>query len=103
VEIPKAALALQVEIPTAVAAASRSDPSVGEECLQADLNMTVGAGASSVDPKATRILLGAVATTREVHQLQDILPTTSRVSGYSEKPVTQKRSSHACLIIEILA
>jgi hypothetical protein len=87
VEIPKAAPALQVEIPTTVAAASSSDPSVGEEGLQADLNMTVGAGASSLDPKVARILLGAVATTREVHQLQEILPTSSRVSGYSEKPV----------------
>jgi hypothetical protein len=92
--------ALQVEIPTAVTTVSSPDPSVGEEGLQADLDMTVGEDASSLDPKAARIL---VAATREVHQLWEILPTTSRVPGYSEKPVTQKRSSHACLIVEILA
>jgi hypothetical protein len=37
-----------------------------------------------------------------VHRLWEILSTASRVPGYSEKPVTQKISSHACLIIEIL-
>jgi hypothetical protein len=67
VEIPTAALApiLQVEIPTAVAADSSPDPSVGQEGLQADLDMTVGADASSLDLKAARILSEAVATTQE--------------------------------------
>jgi hypothetical protein len=65
--------------------------------------MTVEADASRLNSKAARILPKTVAATWEVHQLQDILPTASRASGYSEKPVTQKRSSHTCLIIEILA
>jgi hypothetical protein len=84
-------------------AASSPDPSVGEEGLQADLDTNVGADASSLDPKAARILSEVVAATREVHQLREILPTASRVPSYSEKHVTQKRLSHACLIIEILA
>jgi hypothetical protein len=90
-----------LEIPTT--SASTPDPSVGEESLQADLDMAVGADASSLDLKATRILLEAVAATWEVHQLWEILPTASRVPDYSKKLVTQKRSSHACLIIKILA
>jgi hypothetical protein len=98
-----AAPTLRVELPTAVAAASSPDLSVGEEGLQADLNTTVGADTSSLDPEAARILSETMATTREVHQLQEILPTTSRVPGYFEKHVTQKRLSLACLIIEILA
>jgi hypothetical protein len=96
-----AAPVLQVEIPTA--AASSRDPSVGEEGLQADLDTAVRADTSSMDPKAARILSEAVAATWEVHRLREVLPTTSRVPGYSEKPVTQKRSWHACLIIEIMA
>jgi hypothetical protein len=95
--------ALQVEIPTASASASTPDSSLGEECLQADLDMIVGADASSLDPKVARILSEAVVVTWEVHQLRKILSTASRVPGYSEKPVTQKRSSHACLIIKILS
>jgi hypothetical protein len=98
-----AAPSLQVEIPKAAAAASSHGPFVGEEGLQDDLDTTVGADASSLDPKAARILPEAVAATWEVHQLQEILPTASRVPGYSEKPITQKISSHAYLIIKILA
>jgi hypothetical protein len=52
-----------------VVAASSPDPSVGEEGFQADLDMTVGADASSLDPKAARILPEAVVATWEVHQL----------------------------------
>jgi hypothetical protein len=44
-----------------------------------------------------------VSAMREVHQLREILTTSSSVPGYSEKPITQKRSSHIFLIIEILA
>jgi hypothetical protein len=95
--------ALQVEIPMMVASTSIPNPSVGEEGLQADLDTTVGADASSLNPKVVRILSEAVVATWEVHRLWEILPTTSRVLGYSEKLVTQKRSSHACLIIEIMA
>jgi hypothetical protein len=99
-----AAHALLVEIPTAAAAASSPDPSVGEGGLQADLHMAVGADARSLDPKATRILPEVVAAIWEILRLWEILlPTVARVLGYFEKPVTQKRSSRACLIIEILA
>jgi hypothetical protein len=83
--------------------ASSPDLSMGEKGLQADLDMVVGEDASSLDLKAARILPEAVAATWEVHQLREILPTASRVSGYSEKPITQKRSSHKYLIIKILA
>jgi hypothetical protein len=93
--------ALRVEIPTA----STSTPGlfVGEEGLQADLDTTIGVDASRLNLKAARILPEAVAATWEVHQLREILPTTSRVPGYSEKHVTKKRTHHACLIVEILA
>jgi hypothetical protein len=93
---------LQVEFPMAIAASS-PDPSMGKECLQADLDTTVGDDASSLDLKAARILAEAVEATWEVHRLLEILPTALRMHGYSEKPITQKRSSHACLIIKILA
>jgi hypothetical protein len=96
-------LALQVEIPTASVLTSTLNPSMGEECLQADLDTPVGADANSLDLKMAKILSEAVAATWEVHRLWEILPTALRVPDYSEKPTTQKRSSHACLIIEILA
>jgi hypothetical protein len=92
-----------VEIPTVAAVASSPDPSMGKEGLQADLDTAVGANASSLDPKSVRILSEAVAAMWEVQRLRKILPTASRVPGYSNKPVKQKRSSHICLIIEILA
>jgi hypothetical protein len=79
------------------------DLPVGEEGLQADLDTAVGADASSLDSKAARILSEALVATWEVHLLQEILPTASRVPGYCEKPITQKRSSHVGVIIEILA
>jgi hypothetical protein len=85
-----------------VVAASSPDLYMGEG-LQADLDTIVGEDASSLDSKAARILSEVVPTTREVHQLREILPTASRVPGYSEKPVTPKRLSHECLRIEILA
>jgi hypothetical protein len=84
--------ALQVEIPTAstlaLVSASTPDPSVGQECLQADLDTVVGADASSLDPKVARIMSEAVVATWEVHRLWEILSTASRVLGYSEKHVT---------------
>jgi hypothetical protein len=85
---------LQVEIPTASVMASTPDPSVGEECLLADLDTGVGEDGRRLDPKAARILPEVVAATWEVHRLREILPTASSVSGYSEKSVTQKRLSH---------
>jgi hypothetical protein len=68
--------------------ASSPDPSMGKEGLQADLDTAVGANASSLNPKAARILPKAVAATWEVHQLWEILSTTLRVPDYSEKPIT---------------
>jgi hypothetical protein len=91
------------EDPQAVVAVGSPVPSVGEEGLYAKLDMTVGADGSILDLKVAGIMLEAVLATREVHQLWEILPTTSRVSGYFEKSITQKQSSHACLIIKILA
>jgi hypothetical protein len=76
---------------------------MGEEFLQTDLDTAVEVDASSLDPKTARILSEAMAATWEVHWLWEILPTTLRVPGYYEKLVTQKRPSHECLIIEILA
>jgi hypothetical protein len=77
---------------------------MGEVGLQADLDTAVGVDARSLDPKMARILPKEVAVTWEVHRLWEILlSTATQVLGYSEKHVTQKRSSHACLIIEILA
>jgi hypothetical protein len=64
---------------------------VGEEGLQVDLDTTVGVNASSLDSKVARILSDTVATTWEVHRLWEIHPTTSKVHGYSEKPVAQKK------------
>jgi hypothetical protein len=81
--------ALQVKISTVSESNSTPNPSVGE-CLQADLDMAIGADASSLDPKVARTLPETVAATWEVHRLQEILSTASRVSGSSEKPVTQK-------------
>jgi hypothetical protein len=90
----EAAPTLQVEIPMVVAVANS---------LQADLDTAVAGDARSLEPKAAWILPEEVAVTWAVHQLWEIIPIAWRVHGYSEKPVTQKRSSHACLIIEILA
>jgi hypothetical protein len=64
---------------------------VGEEGLQADLDRTVGVDTSSLNPKAVRIQSEAMAAMWEVHWLREILHTASRVPGYSEKPVTQKK------------
>jgi hypothetical protein len=58
--------------------------------------MVVGVDACSVDLKAARILLEAVTTMWEVHRLWEILPTTLRVHGYSEKLIAQRRLSHKC-------
>jgi hypothetical protein len=81
---------LQVEIPTASAMASTPDPFVGEECLQADLVTAMEADTRSLDPKAAKILLEVVVATWEVNQQREILPTTLRVTGYSEKPIIKK-------------
>jgi hypothetical protein len=86
---------LQVELATALAMTNNLDPYVGGgECQKADLDMSVGEDARSLDLKVARILLEAVVAMWEVHRLREILPMTSRVPGYSENPVSQKRSSH---------
>jgi hypothetical protein len=86
--------ALQVELPTALVTGSNPFPSVGEECQKADLDTARGEDARSLDLKAIRMLPEAVAAMWEVHRLREILPMASRVSGYSENPVTQKTPSH---------
>jgi hypothetical protein len=93
VEIPTATVVptLQVKVPTTAVAANSPDPSMGEEVLQADLDTAVGADTSRLDPKAARILLEAMAATWEVHRLRKVLPSASRVPGYSKNPITQKR------------
>jgi hypothetical protein len=94
---------LQVEIPT-MAAGEGGLQAVREGGLQSILDMAARADAKSLDPKAARILPKEVATTWEVHRVQEVLlSTVAQVPGYCEKPVTHNRSSHACLIIEILA
>jgi hypothetical protein len=70
-------------IQRASASTSTPDPSVGEEGLQDDLDMIVRADASSLDTKAARILSEVVVAMWEVHRLWEILPTASRVLGYS--------------------
>jgi hypothetical protein len=79
-----------MEIPMTSVMTSTPELSLGEECLQADLDTGVGDDARRLDPNAARILPEVVAATWEVHQLREILPTASRVPSYSEKPVTQK-------------
>jgi hypothetical protein len=89
-----AAHALQVEIPTVAA---------GEGGLQAVLDTAAWANTKILDSKVDRIPPKAVAAMWEVHRVWEILlSTVAWVPGYYENPVTQKRSSHACLIIEIL-
>jgi hypothetical protein len=73
---------------------SNSGPSIREECRKADLDTAVGEDARSLDLKAVRILLGAVAATWKVHQLREILPMVLWEPDYFENPVTQKRLSH---------
>jgi hypothetical protein len=77
-------LTLKVEILTASASASIPDPSMGKECLQSDLDTAVGADASSLDPKVAKIMSKAVLATWEMHRLQEILHTSSRVPSYSQ-------------------
>jgi hypothetical protein len=85
---------LQVEIPMMSVMASTPDLSMGEECVQADQDTSVGDDARRLDLKAARILPKVVAATWEVQQLWEMLPTALRVSSYFEKPITQKISSH---------
>jgi hypothetical protein len=86
---------LHVEIPTVAP---------GEGGLQGVLDTAAQGDAISLDPKSARILPKTVAAMWEVHRVLEILlSTTVWVTGYCEKHVTQNRSSHASLIIEILA
>jgi hypothetical protein len=71
----------------ASASSNTLDPSVVVECLQSNLDTVVGVDVSSLDPKVARILSEAMAATWEVHRLQEILLTASRMPGYSEKPI----------------
>jgi hypothetical protein len=71
----------------ASASSNTLDPSVVVEYLQSNLDTVVGVDVSSLDPKVARILPEAMAATWEVHRLQEILLTASRMPGYSEKPI----------------
>jgi hypothetical protein len=86
--------ALQVELSMALARTNNPGPAVGKECRKTYLDIAVGEGAISLDLKAARSLSEAMVAMWKVHQLQEILPMTSWVPGYSENPVTQQRSSH---------
>jgi hypothetical protein len=65
--------ALHVEIPMATVVASTTNPSVVQDCLQANLDTAVGVDTSSLDPKEARILPEVVAATWEVYRLREIL------------------------------
>jgi hypothetical protein len=69
--------ALQVELLTVSATANNPDLAVGDEYRMANVDTTVGEGAKSLDLKADRSLPEAVVATWKVHQLREILPTTS--------------------------
>jgi hypothetical protein len=88
------ALAFYMEVPTASAAASNLDLTMGKQCWKTDLEV---AGARNLHLVAARIELEAVVATWKVARLLKILPMASRLAGYSENPVTGKVDS--CLII----
>jgi hypothetical protein len=84
---------MTVQLPMASAMAGILDLAVWE-CWIAVLDTTMGEGARSLDLKVARILPKVVVTTWKVHQLWEILPTTTCVPGYFENPITQQRLSH---------
>jgi hypothetical protein len=86
---PMAGLALQLEVPTA-AAANIHGRKVGEECWNSDLDGRLEVVVASIDLKAVaaNIHLEAVTATSEVVRLRETLPTTSRVVGSYENPIT---------------
>jgi hypothetical protein len=93
----------QVEIPTVVAGKGGLQ-AMGEGGLQVVLDTAARADAKSMDPNTARMLPKAVAAMWEMHRVREThLSTAAQVPGYCEKPVIQNRSSHACLIIKILA
>jgi hypothetical protein len=81
--------ALQVELPMVSVTTSNPDTAMGEECRKTDLGTVVGEGTRSLDLKVARSLPKAVAAMWKLHQLWEILLTTSWVPDYSEKAVTQ--------------
>jgi hypothetical protein len=78
---PMAGLALQLEVPTVVAA-SIPGRKVGEEYWNFVLDGQLETVAASIQLEAV------VASTLEAAQLRETLPTTSRVLGLYENPVT---------------
>jgi hypothetical protein len=87
---PTTGLALQLEVPTA-AVASIPGRKVGEECWNSSLDGRLEAVAASIHLKAVVAsiqLEAAVAATSKAARLQETLPTTSRVLGLYENPIT---------------
>jgi hypothetical protein len=78
---PMVGLALQLEVPTVVAA-SIHGWKVGEECWNSDLDDRLEAVATSIQ------LETVVVATSEAARLRETLPTASRVLDPYEKPVT---------------
>jgi hypothetical protein len=78
---PTVGLALQLEVPMAVATSFRGRK-VGEECWNSGLYGRLEAVVVSIQLEAM------VAATSEVAWLQETLPTTSWVVGPRENPVT---------------
>jgi hypothetical protein len=88
--IPMAGLALQLEVPTVVAA-SISDPKIGEECWNSGLDDRLEAVVVSVHLKvvvASIQLEAVVAIMSEATRLWETLPVASRVLVPDENPVT---------------
>jgi hypothetical protein len=87
---PTVGLALELEVPTAVAASIPSRK-VGEECWNSGLYGRLEAVTASIHLKAVvaSIQLEAVmAATSEATRLRETLPTASRVVGPYENPIT---------------
>jgi hypothetical protein len=86
---PTAGLALQLEVPMAVAASIRSQK-VGEESWNSDLDGRLEAMVASIHLKAVMasIHLEVAAATSEAARLRETLPTASWVVGPYENPIT---------------
>jgi hypothetical protein len=83
-------LALQLEVPTTVAA-SIPGQKMGGECWNYGMYGRMEAVVASIQPQvvaASIHLEAAVAATSEAAQLWETLPTTSQVLGPYENPVT---------------
>jgi hypothetical protein len=86
---PMVGLALQLEVPTAMAANIR-DRKVGVECWNSGLDGRLEAVAASIDLKvmaASVHLLAVAVAMLKAARLWETLPTASRVVGSYENPI----------------